>query len=60
MGAMFDQLFFLARKLKNELVRISRNRDNRQAGHWYGYLSESSQTHSEKSQLDFLSVRGKN
>ena len=37
----------------------SRNCDNREAGNWSGYLSESSQTHSEKSRLDFLSLPGK-
>ena len=50
-------------QLKNQLftVRNSRNCDNRAAGNWSGYLSESSrQTHSEKSRLDFLSLRGNN
>ena len=50
---------FLARKLKNELVRNYRNCNNRETGNWSGYLSESSQTHSEKSRLDFLSLPGK-
>ena len=59
MGALFDQLFFLARNLKNELVRNYRNCDNREAGNWSGYLSESGQTHSDKSWLDFPSLRGK-
>ena len=52
--------FFLPRKLKNELARNSRNCNNREAGNWCGYLTESSQTHSEKTRLDFLSSRGKN
>ena len=57
-GALcLNQLFFLARKLKNELVRNSRNRE---AGKWPGYLSESSQTPSDESRLDFLSLRGNN
>ena len=46
--------------MKNELARNCRNCYNREAGNWYGYLSVSSQTHSEKSRLDFLSLRGKN
>ena len=44
----------IAIKLKNELVRIFRNCDSLEAGNWSGYVSESSQTHSEKSRLDFL------
>ena len=51
----------MARKLKNKLliVRNSRNCDSREAGNWSGYLSESSQTHCEKSRLDILAFRGK-
>ena len=59
-GLCLINFFFLARKMKNELLRISRNCDNREAGNWSGHLSESSQTYSEKSRLDFLSVRGEN
>ena len=50
------QLFFLERKLKNELVRNSHNCDNREVGKWPRYLSARSQTHSEKSRPDFLSL----
>ena len=50
----------IASKLKNELLRNCRNCDNREAGKWPGYLSASSQTHSEKSLLDFLFLRGNN
>ena len=57
-GSVLVNFCFLARKLKNELVRNSRNCDNREAGKWPGYLSASSQTHSEKSRLDSLSLRG--
>ena len=59
-GSVCSTFFFLARKLKNELVRNYRNCDNREAGKWLGYLSASSQTHSEKSRLDFLSLQGIN
>ena len=59
-GLCLINFFFLARKLKNELVRNYRNCDSREAGNWSGYLFESSQTHSEKSRLDFLTLRGKN
>ena len=52
--------FFLARIVKNEQVQNSLNCDNREAGNWSGYLSESSQTHSDKGRLDFLSLQGKN
>ena len=51
---------FLTTQLKNEPVRNSRNCYCREAENWSGYLSESSQTHSEKSRLDFLALRGKN
>ena len=51
---------FLTTQLKNELVRNSCNFYPREAGNWSGYLSESSQAHSEKSRLDFLASRGKN
>ena len=51
---------FLTTQLKNELVRNSRNCDSREAENWSGYLSESSQTHSEQSRLAFLALRGKN
>ena len=50
----------LTTKLKNELDRNSLNSDSREAKNWSGYLSESSQTHSEKSRPDFLSIRGNN
>ena len=36
------------------------SQDNPEARNWSGYLSESSQTHSDKSRLDFLSLQGKN
>ena len=52
---------FLTTQLKNELrVLNSRNYDSREAENWYGYLSESSHTHSEKSRHDFLSLQGNN
>ena len=61
MGALFDNLFCRKKiELKNELVRDSLDCDCREAENWSGYLSESSQSHSEKSRLDFLSLRGKN
>ena len=51
---------FLTTQLKNELVRNYRNCDSREAENWSGYLSKSSQTHSEQSRLDLLALRGKN
>ena len=58
---LLDQLsVFLTTQLKNELIRNSRECDSRKAETWSGYLSECSQTHSEKSRLDFLALRGKN
>ena len=42
-GFCWINFFVVARKLKNELVRNSRNCDNRKAINWSGYLSESSQ-----------------
>ena len=51
---------FLTTHWRNELVRNCRNCDSREAEHWSGYLSESSRTHSEKSRLDFFSLRGNN
>ena len=51
---------FLTTQLENELVRNSRNCDCREAENWSRYLSESSQTHSEKRRLDFLASRGEN
>ena len=49
---------FLARKLKNELVRNYHNCDNRETGNWSGYLSESSQIRSEKSPGSISSLYG--
>ena len=59
-GLCLIAFFFLRRKLKNELriVRNSRNCDNRETGSWFGYLSESSQTHSEKSSGSISSLYG--
>ena len=51
---------FPTRQLKNKLVRNTRNCDPPETENWSGYLSESSQTHSEKTRLDFLSLRGRN
>ena len=51
---------FPTRQLKNKLVRNTRNCDPPETENWSGYLSESSQTHSEKIRLDFLSLRGNN
>ena len=51
---------FQTTQLKNERVRNFRNCDSREAENWSGYLSESSQTYSEKSRLDFLALSGKN
>ena len=42
------------------VVRNYRNCDSRKSGNWSGYLSVDSQTHSERSRLDFLALRGKN
>lgn len=57
--------FRFRKKLENwasYLVRNSRNCDSREAGNWAMgiYVSESSQTHSEKSRVDFLASRSKN
>ena len=40
------------------IVWNSRNCDSREAEKWSGYLSESSQTHFEKTRLDFLAFTG--
>ena len=52
---------FLTTQLKNEplIVGNFRNCDPREAGNGSRYLSESSQTHSEKSRLDFFALWGK-
>ena len=47
-GALFD-----------DLVGISRNCDSREAGKRSRRPSDSGQTHSETSRLDFLTIRGK-
>ena len=44
----------------SQFLKILATATNREAGNWSGYPSESRQTHSEKSRLDFLSSRGKN
>jgi len=67
--ALFDQLFlFLARKLKNELLtvvpgslKISQLRLSRSGKLvWVPLRAYGAQTHSEKSRLHFLTLRGKN
>ena len=55
----WSSVSFMTAQLRNELVRNSRNCDSRETENWSGYLSESRQTHSEKSRLDFLTLRGK-
>ena len=51
---------FLTTQVKNKLVRNRRNCDSRETENQSGHLSESSQTHSEKTRLDFFALRGKN